>query len=76
MMGYNEIPATKEMIYKPPTVAPKAINATLSVKFSNDIFLLESFLKQKGIEYKPEDLELSPFGRGLRIKRAAKNKDE
>ena len=41
----------------------------MGVKFSNDIFIEESFLIQFKIDYKLEDLEETPFGYGLRIKR-------
>lgn len=57
-------------IYKPPIASdPTALPANLGVKFSDDIFLLKSFLDQRKIEYKEEDLEKTPFGWGLRIKR-------
>lgn len=48
---------------------PEALNATLGVKFSNDIVLLESFLKQRNIPYDQSDLEDTPYGRGYRIKK-------
>lgn len=58
------------MIYRPENYqGPIAQDAKIGVKFSNDIFLLESFLKQFNVEYKQEDLVDSPFGRGVRIKR-------
>ncbi len=57
-------------VYKPPNDDEcKAQNATLGVKFSNDIFLMRSFLDKQGIEYKEEDLDDSPMGKGIRIKR-------
>jgi len=59
-----------DFIYRPDNYpGPVAHNATLGVKFSNDILLLESFLIQQKIEYKPEDLEKTPFGLALRIKK-------
>ena len=48
---------------------PKAQDARLAVKFSRDIFLLKSFLDQRKIPYKEEELDDSPFGKGIRIKR-------
>jgi hypothetical protein len=39
------------------------------VKFSKNITLLESFLKQQNIEYKEEDLEYTPFGKGCVIRK-------
>ncbi len=44
-------------------------NATLGVKFSNDTLLLKSFLDQWKISYEESDLEMTPFGLALRIKR-------
>ena len=59
-----------ELIYKPEnSPGPSAQNATIGVKFSNDIFISESKLKDWNIEYKQEDLEDGPFGKMLRIKR-------
>ena len=57
-------------IYKPEITADcQAKNATLGVKFSKDIFLMRSFLDQRKIPYKEEDLEDGPMGKGIRIKR-------
>jgi hypothetical protein len=57
-------------VYRPPQNSePIAQNATVGVKFSNDIFLMKSFLDQQKIEYKEEELEDSPMGKGFRIKR-------
>lgn len=57
-------------IYKPENYpGPIALNATMNVKFSNDTILLKSFLDQKNIEYKIEELEMTPFGLGLRRKK-------
>lgn len=66
---FNEVEFV-DGVYR-PTQHDKPIvqNATLGVKFSNDIFLLRSFLDQRGIEYKEEELDDSPFGKGIRIKR-------
>lgn len=60
-----------DLIYKPlENWEPKALPATIGVKFSNDIFLMKSFLDQHKIEYKESDLDYSPFGKGIRIKRS------
>jgi hypothetical protein len=47
--------------------------ATLGVKFSNDIFLLRSFLEKRNIPYKEEELENTPLGKAIRIKRPTKD---
>jgi hypothetical protein len=52
--------------------APIARNATPGAKFSDDIMLLESFLKQFDVEYDESELEQTPYGKGLRIKRNVK----
>lgn len=58
------------LIWKlPQNSEPIAKDAKIGYKFSKDIFLLESFLKQKNISYNPNELEDSPFGKGIRIKR-------
>lgn len=56
-------------IYIPPKSDTKAQNATIGVKFSQDIFLMKSFLDQCEIKYVEKDLENGPFGKHLRIKR-------
>lgn len=56
--------------YIPPqTEEPVAQKETLGVIFCQDTILLESFLHKFNIEYQPEDLEVTPFGLGLRIKK-------
>lgn len=55
--------------YKPPYAGPIALETKMGVKFCKDVFLLKSFLDQQKIEYSIEDLEWSPMGMGLRIKR-------
>ncbi len=55
--------------YIPPKTAPQSLNATIGVKFSNDIFLSVDMLKKWDIPYKEEDLEQTPLGLRLRIKR-------
>jgi hypothetical protein len=63
-----------QLIYRPPgTYEPSAEKATLAVKFANDIFLTKSFLDKKKIEYKEEDLEDTPLGPCIRLRKA---KDE
>lgn len=57
-------------VYRPEVKSePIAQNATLGVKFCQDIFLMKSYLDQWGIDYKIEDLEDGPLGLGLRIKK-------
>lgn len=41
----------------------------LYVKFSRNITFCESFLKKHNIEYKDEDLEDTPLGRGYVVRR-------
>jgi hypothetical protein len=53
----------------PDKYEPKALDATIGVKFSNDIFLHESLLKQFNIAYNEKDLEDIGFGKGIVIKR-------
>lgn len=67
MVEYNE---WKEgFIYKPKICGEKPLKATLGVKFCQDTFLLKSFLDQMKIEYKIEELEKTPLGLALRIKK-------
>ena len=60
------------LIYKAQNYEPVAQNATIDVKFSNDILLSQRFLDQKRIQYDPNDLEEGPWGLCLRIKRDKK----
>jgi hypothetical protein len=58
------------MVYRPDSGNEcTAQNVTLGVKFSNDVYLHKSFLDQQKIDYKEEELEDTPNGRCLRIKR-------
>lgn len=57
------------MIYKPESFELKPLESSFGVKFSNDIFLMKSFLDQNNIEYNENELDDSPLGRGVRIKR-------
>ena len=64
------------LIYIPPKYEySTSMEATLSVKFNDDIFLMKSFLDQWKIPYKEEDLEMSFCGLGLRIKKNKKDKE-
>lgn len=60
-----------ELVYKPPNPIdePIAKNATLGVKFSQDIFVFKSALDKLNIDYKLEDLEMISMGLALRIKK-------
>ena len=60
-----------EFIYIPTNgnSEPISQNATLGVKFSDDVFVMKSFLDQFKIDYKIEDLEDGPIGLGIRIKK-------
>lgn len=60
-----------DCVYSPPENKGKceAQNVTVGFKFSKDVFLMRSFLDAQKIEYKEEDLEDSPMGKGIRIKR-------
>lgn len=71
MRNENEEKEMINMVYRPPNQSPEPLaqKSTLGVKFSNDVFLLRSFLDQRKIEYKEEELDDSPFGKGIRIKR-------
>jgi hypothetical protein len=66
----EEIAYGESLVYRPSNYpGPKAMDATIGVKFSKDIFLMKSFLDQKNFKYKEEDLEDSPMGKGIRIKK-------
>lgn len=58
-----------KMIYIPPEGSVDLTPSTIGVKFSNDTFLMEAYLKHHAIEYDEKDLEEAPFGRCLRIKK-------
>lgn len=59
-----------EFIYKPPSYpGPIELNATIGVKFCRDTFLLKSFLDQQKIYYDEKDLEQTPCGLALRVKK-------
>ena len=56
-------------IYVPPESSQEPEVPNMGVKFSNNITFLKSFLDQRKIEYKEEDLEDTPLGRGYVIRR-------
>lgn len=55
--------------YFPPKSPKQYEKSTCGVKFCNDTYLTESFLKQNEIDYSPSDLEDSPLGLVYRIKK-------
>jgi hypothetical protein len=56
--------------YRPDNyTGPIAQNAQIGVRFSDDVFLLKSFLDQRGVKYEKDELEDSAFGKGVRIKK-------
>ena len=57
-----------ESIY-PEWVKQDPEEPKMAYKFSRNIHLLVSFLKQQNIPYNQEDLEDTPFGRALIIRR-------
>ncbi len=72
---FNSIEEGIGLIYKPPEYSkPEALSATLKVKFGRDVILLKSFLDANKIDYKEKELEDTPSGRGLRIKRRKNDK--
>lgn len=62
------------MIYIPPELpeGSKPLESSIGVKFSNDAFLMKSYLDQRKIPYEEGELEDTPMGRCLRIKRNEK----
>lgn len=60
-----------ELIYKPPTEEEK--KSTVGVRFSNDIFLTESWLIKMNVQYEQSDLEQTPFGMAHRIRKDKKD---
>ena len=70
-MNDEEFNTWKEsLIYKPPANGEaKALNATLTVKFSNSIFISKQKCDEWKIPYKEEELENTFMGKCLRIKR-------
>lgn len=72
-----ESPENKNFIYKPTNKDTlEAKRETLAVKFSNNIYLAESFLEKYNIKYTPEDLEYTPLGPCVIIKPEDQNKNE
>jgi hypothetical protein len=69
-MNEDEYNTLKEScIYKPNQTETKALNATIGVKFSRDIFVSKDKCDQWKIPYKDEELEDTIIGKALRIKR-------
>lgn len=60
------------MIYFPEKNNVKALDAKIGVKFCQDTIILQSFLDQNNIDYCLDDLEKTPLGFGLRIKKENK----
>lgn len=58
-----------ELIYKPDWIEDIPEESKLYVKFSNNIYVSETFLKKHNIEYTDEDLEDTPLGRMYVIRR-------
>lgn len=52
----------EEMIYKAPSDDSEPHQVTVGVKFANNIYLHESFLKQQNIEYTKSELENTALG--------------
>lgn len=66
---YNTFPEGA-CVYKPPGEwKPEAIPATLGVKFCQDTMLMKSFLDQHNISYTDGELEMTPLGLALRVKK-------
>lgn len=59
-----------DSVYKSQETNEPPKKATVGVKFSQDTFLFESFLVQHKIDYKKEELEKTPLGLALRIKKS------
>jgi hypothetical protein len=55
-------------VYIPPQDSTPPIEPKLYVKFSNNIYLHESYLKQQNIEYDPDELIDTPLGKAIEIK--------
>lgn len=54
-------------VYIPPQDSTPPIESKLYVKFSNNIYLHESYLKQQNIEYNPDELIDTPLGKAIEI---------
>jgi hypothetical protein len=60
------------LIYMPPKdiqESPKALNASIGVKFCRDTYIAQYLLDKWNIKYEESELEDGPWGRGLRIKK-------
>ncbi len=58
-----------DLIYKPTEIQKQPEESKIYVKFSNNIYFCESFLKKHNIEYKPEHLEDTPLGKCYVVRR-------
>jgi hypothetical protein len=58
-----------DLIYNPDETDEEPIASTLGMKFSQNIYLSEYFLKQINIQYSQDDLIDTPLGRAYEIKR-------
>ncbi len=58
-----------QFIYKPPMMDKPPLDCTFGVRFCQDTFLTKSYLDEKGIDYDINDLEMTPYGLALRIKK-------
>lgn len=57
-------------VYRPENYpGPIALEAKAGFKFCQDTILLKSFLDQRNIQYDINELEMTPFGLGLRLKK-------
>ena len=71
-MSFEEMEKMNEpsdFIYNPEWATQQVQKGTIGVKFANDVFIMEAYLKDSGIEYKPEDLEMTPLGLAYRVKK-------
>jgi hypothetical protein len=63
------------LVYKPDWIKDIPEESKVYVKFSNNIYFDESFLKKHNIEYKPEDLEDTPLGKRFVVRRDSKGQN-
>ncbi len=56
-------------IYRPNWIANQPEESKIYVKFSNNIYMDEPFLKKHNIEYTQEDLEGTPLGKRYVIRK-------
>jgi hypothetical protein len=58
-----------DFLYKPPQTVKLHEEPKMYVKFSRNITILESYLKDNNVEYSQENLEDTPLGKGYVIRR-------